>query len=195
MAVKCSPQHKKDPLPVGVKGSTFSFNLPCVCISLCCKAKAAQSLWASSPVCNESCNRQIAAQRHTAEPKFPSGISLNKTANSVLWMTEESSLVKQEAVWKVNFKAAKGACWGSEFPLPSLPHLLCQDKSNLSSSPRDWASSDGSLRLPPAGRCHVGRGRENNTQPTSLRNSLCGGALGHRQSWHHPALGPRCTDL
>lgn len=37
------------------------------------------------------------------------------------------------------------------------------------------ASSNGSLRPPTAGRCHVGRGRENNEQPTSLRNSLCGG--------------------
>lgn len=37
------------------------------------------------------------------------------------------------------------------------------------------ASSNGSPRPPTAGRCHGGTGRENNTQPTSRRNSLCDG--------------------
>lgn len=37
------------------------------------------------------------------------------------------------------------------------------------------ASSNGSQRLPMAGRCHGGTGRENSARPTSLRNSLCNG--------------------
>lgn len=87
----------------------------------------------------------------------------------------------QDAVWKVNFKAVKGACWGSELPLTALhpPSPTCPVRligiCAKSSVLRARASSNGSQRLPPAGRCHGGTGRENNAQPTSLRNSLFDG--------------------
>lgn len=93
------------------------------------------------------------------------------------------------AAWKVNFKAVKGARWGSEPPPnpqprpppltpdpPSVPHLLYQANWNLLCRVQDHRppqmAPQGSLM---AGRCHGGTGREERTPPTSPRNSQCDG--------------------
>lgn len=179
-----------------------------------CKAKAVLSLWASFCL--------LQSQKVTRVIGLTGGLELRHTdswAQVPVWHRFESDYklsiqndpdpnpnpVRQEAVRKVNFKAVKGACWGST--LPSSPCILfhppsptcpvkligiCCAKSSMLGVQQ--ASSNGSPRLPPAGRCHGGTGRENNAVDLSEELSVRR-ALGQRQSWHHPALGPRCTAL
>lgn len=70
-----------------------------------------------------------------AEPKFLSGIALNRTANLVFKMTQTGSAVAQEALWKLSFMAVKGCTLGVRAPpqrSPSpVPHLHCQANWNL----------------------------------------------------------------
>lgn len=107
-----------------------------------------------------------------------------------------------EATQKVNFKAVKSTWLGVQAPLPCTSISpspapvrligICWAKSSVLGAP---VSSNGSPRFPPGrkmSRRHR-KGKHGAADPSKELSARR--ALGQRQSWHHPVLGPRCRNL